>query len=97
MKKVKDHASNDASDLVLSYNVLLKLYTRTGQHKKLVALMKEMKDKKMYNRYTFTTWLNAYATANNIDEMEKLLTKMEVDHGTTLDWFTYSAAAVLVA
>ncbi|KAI5419931.1 hypothetical protein KIW84_043916 [Lathyrus oleraceus] len=79
MKKVKDHASNDASDLVLSYNVLLKLYTRTGRHKDLVALMKEMKDKKMYNRYTFATWLNAYATANNIDEMEKLLAKVEAD------------------
>lgn len=93
MKKVKEHASNYASDLVLTYNVLLKLYTRTGQEKKLLALMKEMKDKKMYNSYTFTTWLNAYAITNNIDEMDKLLAKMEVDHGKTLDWLTYSAAA----
>ncbi|KAK2379784.1 Tetratricopeptide repeat (TPR) superfamily protein [Trifolium repens] len=93
MKHVKKRASNHAPDLVLSYNVLLKLYTRTGQHEKLVALMKEMKDKKMYDNYTLTSWLNAYASTNNIAEMEKLLAKMEVDHRTTLDWLVYSAAA----
>jgi pentatricopeptide repeat protein len=55
--------------------------------------MKEMKDKKMYDNYTLTSWLNAYASTNNIAEMEKLLAKMEVDHRTTLDWLVYSAAA----
>ena len=79
--------------MVVSYHVLLKLYSRTGQHEKLVALMKEMKEKKMCNCSTLTSWLNAYAITSNIDEMEKLLAKMEVDHSITLNWLTYSVVA----
>lgn len=93
MKKLKESSSNNEQDLVVSYHVLLKLYSRTGQHEKLVALMKEMKEKKMCNSSTLTSWLNAYAITSNIDEMEKLLAKMEVDHSITLNWLTYSAVA----
>jgi len=91
MKKLKESSSSDnAQDY---HPVLLKLYSRTGQHDKLVALMKEMKDKKIYDTSTLTSWLNAYAITGNIDEMEKLLAKIEVDHSITLNWLTYSAVA----
>ncbi|KAK7312799.1 hypothetical protein VNO77_36942 [Canavalia gladiata] len=93
MKKIKEYASKHGVDIVMSYNVLLKLYTRIGEYKKLDAIMQEMKEMNIYNSFTLTTRLNAYVTNNNIDEMEKLLAQMEADPLVTMDWVTYSSAA----
>ncbi|TKY66862.1 Pentatricopeptide repeat-containing protein mitochondrial [Spatholobus suberectus] len=93
MQKMEVYASKHAVDIVMSYNVMLKLYTRIGEHEKLNALMKEMKEKNIYNTLTLTIWLKAYVTSNDIDEMEKLLAQMEADPQATVDWFTYTSAA----
>lgn len=94
MHKIKDHASKHGIDLAVSYNSLLKLYARTGQREKLVALMQEMRERVMFcSGASLNTWLNAYVTTNDTRGMEELLAKMEVDSSATLNWFTYATAA----
>ncbi|XP_057455675.1 pentatricopeptide repeat-containing protein At2g20710, mitochondrial-like [Lotus japonicus] len=92
MQKMKEDPSMQATGAVLSYNVMMKLYARTGQYEKLHDLMREMKEKELCNHVTYTTWLNVCVTINDIDEMEKILAQMEVDPAA-VDWLTYCTAA----
>ncbi|KAF1898893.1 hypothetical protein Lal_00019014 [Lupinus albus] len=93
MQKIKENASKQATDLVVSYNVMLKLYARVGDHEKFDNLKQEMISKNIYDIFTLRNWLNAYVTAKDINGMEKLLMQMEADPVVTVDWLTYSIAA----
>lgn len=93
MQKIKEYASKHAVDMEMSYNLMLKLYARIGEHEKMNAVVKEMKEKNIYNSVTLSTWLNAYVNSNDIDEMEKLLVQIEADPQANVDWLTYSYAA----
>ncbi|XP_061356912.1 pentatricopeptide repeat-containing protein At2g20710, mitochondrial-like [Gastrolobium bilobum] len=93
MKKMIEYASKHPTDLVVSYNTLLKLYVRVGEYEKMDALMQEMKEKDIYDSVTFNNRLNAYVTTEDIDGMEKLLAQMEADPRVNVDWLTFSTAA----
>ncbi|KAK7257443.1 hypothetical protein RIF29_31432 [Crotalaria pallida] len=93
MEKIKEEASKQVTDLVVSYNVMLKLYARVGDQEKFDSLKQEMIAKNIRDIFTLRSWLNAYVTTNDIDGMEKLLMQMEVDPHVTMDWLTYSIAA----
>ncbi|CAK7349797.1 unnamed protein product [Dovyalis caffra] len=78
----------------LACNVMLSLYSQLGKYEKLEALVKEMEEKGFYaDVYTFNIRLHAYAVTSNIEEMEKLLMKMETDYLINVDCHTYFAAA----
>ncbi|CAJ1881573.1 unnamed protein product [Sphenostylis stenocarpa] len=64
-----------------------------GKYEKLDRLMREMKEKDVFNGSTYIIWLNAYVAALNIKGMEKLLMEMEVDPLATINWCTYTTAA----
>ncbi|XP_057455679.1 pentatricopeptide repeat-containing protein At2g20710, mitochondrial-like [Lotus japonicus] len=93
MQKIKEYSSKRVTCLVLSYNVMLKLYARTGQSKKSYDLMREMIEKDLWDCVTVNTWLRALVESNDINEMEKLLAQTEVDPLITVDWLTYCTAA----
>ncbi|KAL1345866.1 hypothetical protein HN51_019543 [Arachis hypogaea] len=75
------------------YNMMLKLYAQLGKYDKLDSLMREMMEKDICNGATYTIRLNAYVAAADIEGMEKLLMRMEVDPLATVDWYTYTTAA----
>ncbi|QHO31322.1 hypothetical protein HN51_019540 [Arachis hypogaea] len=75
------------------YNMMLKLYAQLGKYDKLDSLMREMMEKDIRNGAMFTIRLNAYVAAADIEGMEKLLMRMEVDPLATVDWYIYTTAA----
>lgn len=78
----------------LSYNVMLSLYSHLGRYEKLEALVKEMEEKGVNSDiYTFNIRLHAYVATSNIEEMEKLLMKMETDSLINIDFHTFFAVA----
>ncbi|KAK3039584.1 hypothetical protein RJ639_027728 [Escallonia herrerae] len=88
MQKMRelDHAGT------LSYNVMLKLYSRMGEHEKLEALDQEMVEKGINrDRFTFIIRINAYASSFDMERMEKVL--LEADPVVGADWNAYAAAA----
>ncbi|KAE9616868.1 putative pentatricopeptide [Lupinus albus] len=85
IQKIKQNTSKQVIDLVVSYNVTLKLYARVGDHEKFDNLKQEMIAKNIYDIFTLRSRLNAYATANHFDAMEKLLMQMEADPVVTVD------------
>ncbi|KAG8391556.1 hypothetical protein BUALT_Bualt01G0199900 [Buddleja alternifolia] len=83
---------NSCSNLV--YNSMLRLYSQTGKHDKLNSLTQEMEDKSIiYNEFSYNIILNACAASSDIERMEKLLMKMEVDPFVTINCLTYVTAA----
>ncbi|XP_057455677.1 pentatricopeptide repeat-containing protein At2g20710, mitochondrial-like [Lotus japonicus] len=93
MQKIKEYPSQGVRFPVLNYNVMLKLYARTGQYEKLYDLVREMKEVDLCDRVTVNILLNAFVTINDIGQMEKLLAQMEVNPLVTVDWLAYSTAA----
>ncbi|XP_062107336.1 pentatricopeptide repeat-containing protein At2g20710, mitochondrial-like [Humulus lupulus] len=78
----------------LTYNAMLSLYSRMGKHEKLKILTQEMEQNGIkFDRFTLNIQLNAYAVTSNIEEMEKLLLKIEADHQIALDFHSYFIAA----
>ncbi|MED6154969.1 hypothetical protein PIB30_001111 [Stylosanthes scabra] len=90
MKKIKEiHPVGSP----VCYNMMLKLYAQLGKYDKLDNLMREMMEKDICNGATYTIRLNAYVAAADIEGMEKLLMKMEIDPLATVDWYIYATAA----
>ncbi|ONH89951.1 hypothetical protein PRUPE_8G026200 [Prunus persica] len=76
------------------YNTMLNLYSQMGKHGKVDILVKEMAEKGIdYNVNTLNIRLYSYAATSDVDQMEKLLMKMETDPLVSLDWHGYAAAA----
>ncbi|KAI3444761.1 hypothetical protein Pfo_001426 [Paulownia fortunei] len=83
---------NSSSNLY--YNTMLSLYSQMGKHEKLDSLMQEMESKGIvFDECTYNIRLNAYAVSSDIEGMEKLLMKMEVDPQVTANFRTYVTAA----
>ncbi|KAK3013366.1 hypothetical protein RJ639_010157 [Escallonia herrerae] len=88
MQKMRelDHAGT------LPYNVMLKLYSRMGEHEKLEALDHEMVENGVNrDRFTFIIRINAYASSFDMERMEKVI--LEADPVVGADWNAYAAAA----
>ncbi|XP_057808387.1 pentatricopeptide repeat-containing protein At2g20710, mitochondrial-like isoform X2 [Salvia miltiorrhiza] len=76
----------------LPYNVMLSLYNRKREHEKLEALTREMRDEGIvYNRNTYGILLKTYARCD-VERMEKLLVRMEIDDWDYVDFDTYATA-----
>ncbi|XP_021809145.1 pentatricopeptide repeat-containing protein At2g20710, mitochondrial-like [Prunus avium] len=76
------------------YNAMLSLYFRTGEYEKLHVLVEEMEEKNIgYDIHTLKLRMLSYSATGDIDQMEKLLVKMEADPLVTMDWHGYFVAA----
>ncbi|KAK9085247.1 hypothetical protein Sjap_025658 [Stephania japonica] len=77
-----------------AYSSIILLYSKMEQHEKIEALVEEMNVKGVpMSSFTYTNWLNSYAAYPNINEMEKVIKRMEGDPRVTLDRSCYSVAA----
>ncbi|KAL9666035.1 hypothetical protein QQ045_000357 [Rhodiola kirilowii] len=73
---------------------MLNMYSKVKMYEKLDVLMQEMNQKGIKcDSYTYSIRLNAYASASDIEGMEKLLMKMEVDPPAIVEWNWYITAA----
>ncbi|OIW08373.1 hypothetical protein TanjilG_03049 [Lupinus angustifolius] len=87
---------NSISDDSIDFNVYSALLNCSAQHnsvEKLDNMKQEMIGKNKYDTFTLRSRLNAYATAKDINAMEKLLMQMEAAPVVTVDWLRYSIAA----
>uniref|UniRef100_A0A1D1YWN7 Pentatricopeptide repeat-containing protein At2g20710, mitochondrial n=1 Tax=Anthurium amnicola TaxID=1678845 RepID=A0A1D1YWN7_9ARAE len=77
-----------------SYNLLMKLYSQTGQQEKINNLLKEMEEKGISpDKFTFYILINAFGFACNVDGIEKLLKEMKKDPRIVIDWYTLALVA----
>ncbi|CAK7350602.1 unnamed protein product [Dovyalis caffra] len=78
----------------LVFNILMNLYLQTGNNEKLDALMSEMESKGIpFDQYTFSIRLTAFAANSDIEGMDKILERMELNEEVAPDWNTYGIAA----
>lgn len=77
----------------LPYNIMLGLYSQLRKHAELDYLVQEMEEKDIRDKVTYNIRLNISVASSNIEQMEKLLMRMEVDPMVTIDWRSYSIAA----
>ncbi|XP_057458541.1 pentatricopeptide repeat-containing protein At4g21705, mitochondrial-like [Lotus japonicus] len=78
----------------LHYNNIMSLYTRTEQHEKVpdvLAMMKE--DGVSPDIFSYRICLNSYGARSDLENMEKLLEKIETEGDIAVDWMTYSTVA----
>lgn len=76
------------------YNMLINLYSQTGNHGKIEALIQEMQRKAIpCDAFTVSNLMVAYVAASDISAMEKFLNRMEEDPHISVDWNIYSVAA----
>ncbi|KAH6789587.1 hypothetical protein C2S51_004593 [Perilla frutescens var. frutescens] len=77
----------------LPYNIMLRLYSQERKHEKLNALVQEMQiEGIVYDKITYKILLQAYARSD-LEQMERLLVKMESDCRVIVDYHSYAAAA----
>ncbi|KAJ4837316.1 hypothetical protein Tsubulata_031456 [Turnera subulata] len=81
-------------DSPLPYNVMLSFYSKMGKYEEMNVLMQEMGMKAIdFDLFTYNIQLNAYVTTSNVEEIEKVLMRMEADPLITMDWNAYATAA----
>ncbi|PRQ24755.1 putative tetratricopeptide-like helical domain-containing protein [Rosa chinensis] len=79
---------------IRSYNSMLWLCFRTGNHGRIDVLVKEMEEKGIdYNQGTLMVRLYSYAAISEIGRMEEVLLKMEAHPLVTISWRSYVIAA----
>jgi len=75
------------------YNMLINLYSQTGEHDKIDMLMQEMERKGIpQDKYTMLNRMAAYIAVFDISGMERILNRMEDKHFFA-SWKVYSMAA----
>ncbi|KAL8201506.1 hypothetical protein R6Q57_012845 [Mikania cordata] len=78
----------------LSYNSMLSLYKKIGDYKKLDEIYQEMIELGVpCDKPTFYIRLSAYASASDLDQMEKLLKHLEETSSLGVDWNVYITAS----
>lgn len=78
----------------LNYNVMLNHFFQTANREKADSLLHEMEAKRVkFDRFTYALLLNAYGADSDTSEMEKILTRVESDPDTDIDWNVYAVAA----
>lgn len=76
------------------YNLLMNMYYQMNEHGKLDDLMFKMEENGIpFDQFTLSIRLSAYATASNIEGIEKTIIKISSMSQTAIDWTIYSAAA----
>lgn len=76
------------------YNMMINLYTQTGEYDKIDMLMQEMERKGIpQDKYTMLNRMAAYIAASDISGMERILKRIEEDRHFSVNWKVCSMAA----
>lgn len=75
------------------YNILVKLYSLTGQHRKVDTIFQEMERKRFRpDNFTYNIFMDAYVIACDISGIEKLLKR--INHSSLgMNWHIYATVA----
>ncbi|KAI6703769.1 hypothetical protein NL676_012905 [Syzygium grande] len=78
----------------LTYNNMMCLFTKIGQHDKVPNVLAEMKENKVLpDNYSYRICMNSYGQRSDLKGMEELLIEMETQPHIAVDWNTYAVAA----
>ncbi|KAL3741832.1 hypothetical protein ACJRO7_017323 [Eucalyptus globulus] len=78
----------------LTYNNMMCLFTKIGQHDKVPDVLTEMKENKVLpDNFSYRICMNSYGERSDIKGMEELLREMETQPHIAVDWNTYAVAA----
>ncbi|XP_030528730.1 pentatricopeptide repeat-containing protein At4g21705, mitochondrial [Rhodamnia argentea] len=78
----------------LTYNNMMCLFTKIGQHDKVPDVLAEMKENKVLpDNFSYRICMNSYGERSDIEGMEELLREMETQPHIAVDWNTYAVAA----
>ncbi|KAK9674047.1 hypothetical protein RND81_12G207500 [Saponaria officinalis] len=78
----------------LPYNNIMTLYTNTGQDEKLLDFLSEMEENGVSpDNFTYRICLKSFALKSDFSSVEKILRRMENQHGFNIDWLTYVVVA----
>ncbi|KAK4484442.1 hypothetical protein RD792_007024 [Penstemon davidsonii] len=77
-----------------AYNLMMGLYSHTGNYKKIEALLREMEEKQINGgKTTFRMQLDVYASNGNIEGMNKLLHEKKNDPEISENWKVFAVLA----
>jgi pentatricopeptide repeat protein len=78
----------------LSYNNIMGLYTKLGQHEKVPSVIAEMKSNGVIpDNFSYRICINSYGTKADFFGMENTLEEMECEPQIVVDWNTYAVVA----
>lgn len=78
----------------LTYNDIMCLYTKIGQHEKVPHVLTEMKKNRVSpDNFSYRICINSYGARSDIEGMETVLREMESQPQIVMDWNTYAVAA----
>lgn len=78
----------------LTYNNMMCLFTKIGQHDKVPDVLAEMKENKVLpDNFSYRICMNSYGERSDTEGMEELLREMETQPHIAVDWNTYAVAA----
>ncbi|OMO76419.1 hypothetical protein CCACVL1_15659 [Corchorus capsularis] len=75
----------------LTYNDIMWLYTKIGQHEKVPDVMREMKENKISpDNFSYRLCIISYGERSDLEGMERILIEMESQPHIKMDWNTYA-------
>ncbi|ESQ55197.1 hypothetical protein EUTSA_v10024998mg [Eutrema salsugineum] len=78
----------------LTYNNIMCLYTKLGQHGKVPGVLSEMKEDNVApDNYSFRICINAFGAMSDLERIGAVLRDMERQQDIAMDWNTYAVAA----
>ena len=78
----------------LTYNGIMCLYTRVGQHEKVPEVLAEMKENNVSpDNFSYRICISSYGARKDIEGMENVLKEMESQPHIVMDWNTYAVVA----
>ncbi|KAL4012145.1 hypothetical protein IC575_029230 [Cucumis melo] len=78
----------------LTYNDIMCLYTRVGQHEKVPEVLAEMKGNNVSpDNFSYRICINSYGARKDLEGMENVLKEMESQPHIVMDWNTYAVVA----
>ncbi|OAY69339.1 Pentatricopeptide repeat-containing protein [Ananas comosus] len=76
------------------FDEMMKLYVATSQYKKVLAVIRHMKNSKIpLNVVSYNLWMNACAEVSNATSVEMVLKEMVNDKDIEVGWSTHSTLA----
>ncbi|XP_027930637.1 pentatricopeptide repeat-containing protein At4g21705, mitochondrial [Vigna unguiculata] len=78
----------------LTYNVIMCMYAKIGQHEKVPDVLSEMKKNQvMPDNFSYRISINSYGVRSDFGGVERVLKEMETQPHIVMDWNTYSIVA----
>ncbi|XP_077244846.1 tetratricopeptide repeat (TPR)-like superfamily protein isoform X2 [Tasmannia lanceolata] len=78
----------------LPYNVIMSLYMKIKEYKKVILMIFEMKKNNVpFDIYSYNIWITTCGAMGDTEQMEQVVESMTQDNSINANWTTYSTLA----